>query len=84
MRTLVETAGAIAHEINQPLSVIVGRTQLLQRRTNCTEAIRTAEILQKAGKRISTITKKMQRACSYTTKEYGNNDRIIDFDQTSE
>lgn len=83
LRTLVATAGAIAHEINQPLSVIVGRTQLLQRKTNCAEAQRTAEILHKAGKRISAITQKMQRACTYTTKEYCNGEHIVDFDETS-
>lgn len=84
LRTLIETAGAIAHEINQPLSVIVGRTQLLQRKSNCAEAQRTAEILQRAGQRISTITQKMQRTCNYTTKQYCDSGRIIDFDQITE
>ncbi len=84
-RVLTQAAGAAAHEINQPLTVLVGTSELLlyqvpedsEHRENITQ-------LHDASKRISEIVKKMGTLRKYATKPYIDGIEIIDFDAASE
>jgi len=79
-RVMMETAGAAAHEINQPLSVIVGMaelwTRLLDRKN---ELYLDAVHVLDAAQNIADIIKKMQQARAYVTTDYVENKKIIDF-----
>jgi PAS domain S-box-containing protein len=80
-----ELAGAAAHELNQPLTSVLGFSELLFRRTH--EAERGREelgaILREA-ERMAGIVKKIGRITRYETRSYVGNTRIVDIDRASD
>ncbi|MCA9639551.1 MAG: PAS domain S-box protein, partial [Myxococcales bacterium] len=82
---VAELAGTAAHELNQPLTSVIGYAELLRRHLDrggqlynaagviITEAERMAEIVRKIGK----ITR-------YETKSYVGGARILDLDKSSD
>lgn len=84
-RVIIETAGAAAHNINQPLTVIVGMVDLLLRRASIDPAIRQNLIdIQKAGWTIDTIVKNMETVKEYRTEKYAGKYTIARFDSPTE
>ena len=84
-RVLTETAGAAAHEMNQPLTVLMGCVELLKGQPEGTRP--QASLLERiytAAKRISEIVRKIGGARAYTTRPYVSGTRIVDFDATAE
>ncbi|OGR54646.1 MAG: hypothetical protein A3J80_13850 [Desulfobacula sp. RIFOXYB2_FULL_45_6] len=76
LQGVLEMAGAICHEINQPLQTILGYSTLLEDN----EAI-SPEDLQKIKKqaiRIGDITRRLSNITRYKTLEYPGDTRIID------
>jgi len=83
-RVLTETAGAAAHEINQPLTVVLGLTQLRLLSQALDPALRhDLEAIHKAGQQIREIVRKMIDLRQYVTKPYIKDIRIVDFDAGS-
>ena len=84
-RVLIETAGAAAHEINQPLQVAMGASQLLLTQMAPDAPQRhTIESICKAAERISEIVQKMQNIRQYAAQHYVEDRNIIDFDAAQE
>ena len=84
IRVLAETAGAAAHEINQPLMVIMGLVQLLQKQQRgAVPPPSDLETIYKQAERIEEIVKKMGAARQYAATDYVGETRIIDFDEAS-
>ena len=84
-RVLVQTAGAAAHEINQPLTVLIGTAELLRYQVPEDNPIRRHIVdLNKAAERISGIVKKMSTAKRYSTQPYIKGVEIVDFDSASD
>lgn len=83
-QTLMATAGAAAHEINQPLTVIMGMVDLWMghRPENETERQRLISI-QSAAERIRDIVKQMLEIEQFVTKPYVGDSVIVDFDASS-
>jgi len=80
-RALAQTAGAAAHEINQPLTVIMGNAELLLMTMDEDDPNRSQiETFRKAGKRISEIVTKMASIQQFVTKPYVKGKEIVDFD----
>ena len=79
-----ELAGAAAHELNQPLTSVVGYSELLLRRTQENEKGREelAAILREA-ERMASIVKKIGRITRYETTAYVGRTRIVDLDRAS-
>ena len=85
MKTLTLTAGAAAHEINQPLTVIIGNSDILLLKLDAENDVRhNVEHIREAGKRISEIVKKMGEIKLFVTKPYVGSTNIIDFDASAE
>lgn len=85
MKTLTLTAGAAAHEINQPLTVIIGNSDILLLKLDAENDVRhNVEHIREAGKRISEIVKKMGEIKLFVTKSYVGSTNIIDFDASAE
>ncbi|MDP6778850.1 MAG: response regulator [Candidatus Latescibacteria bacterium] len=83
-RVLVQAAGAAAHEINQPLTVLMGNAQILLMRMPEDDPHRkTIETLLKSSERISGIVKQMGEIREYITKPYIDGVEIIDFDAST-
>jgi two-component system, cell cycle response regulator len=82
LKVLLEMAGATAHELNQPLMVLLGNIEILdlvgdepEKRKACMATIETA------GKRIAETVKKIQHIRHYDTKPYAGGSLIIDLEQ---
>ncbi len=84
IRVLLEMAGAAAHEINQPLTVIVARAELLLNGMPPGAPLRReVESIYEASERIGEIVRKMQGIQQYITKPYALGGQIIDFEAAS-
>lgn len=83
-RVLMQTAGAAAHEINNPLAILVGKVQLLQARNTDTKVAEQLATVLDSAKRIGNIVQKMEAARVYVTKPYVKGTDIVDFDQSTD
>ncbi len=82
LNVLLEMAGATAHELNQPLTVLMNKVQLLPMiKDNAEKLDNYLDSIQRAATRISEIVQKIQNIRSYDTKDYAGGTRIINFDQ---
>jgi hypothetical protein len=79
-RVLVETAGAAAHEINQPLSVIAGLSQMFASDKGIANVtVADMDEVRKAAKEIDGIVKRMEEVSEYAAKPYVSGVSIADF-----
>ena len=85
VRVLAQTAGAAAHEITQPLSILMGQIQLLQLGSELDVPLKQRiERIYRAGQRISDIVHKMGSARRYVAKSYVEGLSIVDFEAASQ
>jgi two-component system response regulator MprA len=85
LKTLLETAGGAAHEINQPLTAILGYAEMTQNILAEHQNVhKYQEQIIQATLRINDILKKMQTIRSYQTRPYTLGHNIVDFDQSSQ
>ena len=82
LKVLLQMAGATAHELNQPLMVLMGNVQLLEMETEVPDAI-TGRIgkITEAANRIAEIVKKIQTLRHDETKVYAGGKAILNLDQ---
>jgi PAS domain S-box-containing protein len=82
---LVALAGAAAHELNQPLTSVMGYAELLRRRVPDGDAM--AEILDvilSESERMAGLVRKIGRVSKFETKSYLLGSRIVDLDRAGE
>lgn len=82
---ILETAVAINHEINNPLTAILGNTQLLLlERDNLSESvISKLETVEKSALRIRQVTKRLMQVVEPTTKKYTDCVNMLDIEKSS-
>ncbi len=81
---ILELAGAVCHELNQPLQSVSGYSELLMMDLDAGD--RTYETLKKIRHeigRIGELTRKIMKITRYETKPYLKS-RIVDIDRSSE
>lgn len=84
LRVMVETAGAAAHEINQPLTAILGLTDFLLHDAKSDHPWRAdLECIVEASKRIQKIVQNMNAIENYETKKYLGDVNIVNFDAST-
>ncbi len=76
LQGVLEMAGAVCHEINQPLQAILGYVTLYQ--DNDTISSKELNIIKVQAKRIGEITKKLSNITKYKTISYPGDTRIVD------
>ncbi len=82
---IAELAGAAAHELNQPLTSMLGYAELLDSKIPEDDPNRRAfETILAESQRMAEIVRKIGRITQYKTKEYVGGARIFDLDQASE
>lgn len=83
---IMELAGAAAHELNQPLTVINCQIKLLEESLSHLESKpeREIEIINESVTRMTDIIRKIGTITRYKTKDYLLGDKIIDLDEASE
>jgi PAS domain S-box-containing protein len=81
---IAELAGAAAHELNQPLTSVLGYAELIRRRAADAAAVQSAAgiILQEA-ERMAEIVRKIGKITRYETKTYVGAAKILDLDRAS-
>jgi PAS domain S-box-containing protein len=83
---VAELAGAAAHELNQPLTSVIGYTELLLRRLDKDRDGPTwnaAEIIFTEAERMAEIVRKIGKITKYETKSYVGRARILDLDKAA-
>ena len=81
---VLEIAGAVCHEFNQPLQAISGYTELMAMKLDGHEAHSYIDKLTDQIDRMRDITDKLQGVTRYETKDYAGNTKIIDIQKASE
>jgi PAS domain S-box-containing protein len=81
---VAELAGAAAHELNQPLTSIIGYTQLIQRQSAQDAAhLRAVGIILSEAERMAGIVKKIGRITKYETTDYVGSAKMLDLDRAA-
>ncbi|MCK4786616.1 MAG: response regulator [Desulfobacteraceae bacterium] len=81
----MEMAGAVCHELNQPLQAILTCSELLvQLLPEDHQGHEMSETILDQTKSMRTLTKKLNKITNYTTKRYIGKTHIIDIDKSIE
>jgi PAS domain S-box-containing protein len=81
---VAELAGATAHELNQPLTSVMGYSELLKRRLERgSGAYSAAEVIFNEAERMAEIVRKIGRITRYETKSYVGQARILDLERSA-
>jgi signal transduction histidine kinase len=82
---VLEMAGAVCHELNQPLQVITSAAELLLTdETVCDMDHELLGTIQDGVEKIGSLTQKIMKITGYEVKDYlGGKGRIIDIDRSS-
>jgi len=80
---VLETAGAVCHEFNQPLQAISGYTELLAAQLEGHKTFSYIENLTTQIERMRDITDKLQGVTRVEVTDYAGNTRIIDIHKSS-
>lgn len=83
LNTLLEIAGEAAHEINQPLTAILGYAEMAMDMMAEIEQAYQEHIVQ-ASLRINEILKRMQAIREYKTRPYADGHQIVDFEGSAQ
>ncbi|MCP4446007.1 MAG: PAS domain S-box protein [Myxococcales bacterium] len=82
---LAGLAGAAAHELNQPLTSIIGYAQLIERTADLQEKhLRYTKTIVDEAERMAEIVKKIGRITHYETVAYVGSSSIVDLDRSVE
>jgi PAS domain S-box-containing protein len=81
----VELAGAAAHELNQPLTSVMGYAQMLLRKLGANEPlIPLVRTILDESDRMAMIVRKLGSLTRYETKSYVGGAQILDIDRSAE
>jgi signal transduction histidine kinase len=81
---IVALAGTAAHELNQPLTSVMGYAELLKRKLAEGDfAYRPVDIIFREAERMAEIVRKIGKITRYETKAYVGQAKILDLDKSS-
>lgn len=80
---VLETAGAVCHELNQPLQALSGYTELIAMQTSGDKILPYARQIIAQVDRMRDITLKLQGITRYETTDYAGLTKIIDIHKAS-
>ncbi|MET0792433.1 MAG: PAS domain S-box protein [Polyangiaceae bacterium] len=82
---VAELAGAAAHELNQPLTSVIGYAELLRRQLeNHPQLSHAASVIVSESERMAEIVRKVGKITKYETKSYVGAAKILDLEKASE
>lgn len=84
LQGVVEMAGAVCHELNQPIQGISGYAELMLMKTDESDPLITyARKIKQQADRMGKITGKLMNITAYRTKQHDTHTRIIDIDEAA-
>jgi PAS domain S-box-containing protein len=78
LQGVLEMAGAVCHEINQPLQAILGYSELLLMKDTREMGEDNIHSIKSQASRLGKITRKLSNITHYRTVDYPGNKRIVD------
>ena len=82
---LAALAGAAAHELNQPLTSVMGYTELLRRKVPDGDPMaEILDIILSESERMAGLVRKIGRVSKFETKSYLLGSRIVDLDRAGQ
>jgi sigma-B regulation protein RsbU (phosphoserine phosphatase) len=86
LQGVLEMAGAVCHELNQPLQAVNGYAELLMMNTSENDSkYHMLKKIKLGVERMGQLTQKIMRVSTYRTKEYTNQkSKIIDIENAAE
>ncbi|HYP91214.1 MAG TPA: PAS domain S-box protein, partial [Polyangiaceae bacterium] len=84
MAIVAELAGAAAHELNQPLTSVIGYAELLRRKLEHDPQLSSADaVIIRESERMAEIVRKVGKITKYETKTYVGGAKILDLEKAS-
>ncbi|MDB4953331.1 MAG: putative sensor protein [Myxococcales bacterium] len=81
---VAELAGAAAHELNQPLTSILGYAQLIERQSAKDAAhLRAVGVILSEAERMAGIVKKIGKITKYETTDYVGSAKMLDIERST-
>lgn len=80
----IKTAQAAAHELSQPLAVVVGYSELLEATDNPQEARRMVEMIARAADTATAKLDRFRKVMRFVELRFGSLDPILDVERSSE
>jgi PAS domain S-box-containing protein len=81
---LAELAGTTAHELNQPLTAVIGYAELLLKQVSEDTLYReAAEVILEQAQRMAGIVQKIGKITRYETRSYVGDTKILDLDKSA-
>ncbi len=85
MAVVAELAGAAAHELNQPLTSVIGYAELLRRNLEGNASLaKAAQVIISEAERMAEIVRKIGKITKYETKSYVGGAKILDLEKAVE
>lgn len=85
LKGMLETAGGVCHELNQPLQYILGAVQILMMDTPPEDpAYQSLEHIFERVSRMGEITRKLTAITQYRTRKYAGGHEILDIDKCAD
>jgi PAS domain S-box-containing protein len=82
---IAELAGTTAHELNQPLTSIMGYAELMRKKLTQEDAhYRAVDTILREAERMAEIVRKIGKITRYETKAYVGSTQILDLDKSTE
>lgn len=83
LQGVLETTGAVCHELNQPLQSLSGYTEIMMAKTGQPELSHLLDKIMAQIERMRDITDKLQGVTRYEATGYAGNTKIIDIHKAS-
>jgi PAS domain S-box-containing protein len=81
---IAELAGTTAHELNQPLTSVMGYSELLKKKMSSDDVhYRAVDIILREAERMAEIVRKIGKITRYETKAYVGSTQILDLDKST-
>jgi len=85
LQGVIEMAGAVCHELNQPMMAILGYSDILSRNMSIdSDSKKKLQQIKAYIGEMGTITKKLMKITRYETKDYAEGRKIIDIERSSD
>jgi PAS domain S-box-containing protein len=85
LESALEITGAVCHEMNQPMQIISGYSELLLQTVSENDQIyMKIDRINRQIKRMAAITRKLRAINNYKTRDYAGNIRIMDINESSD
>jgi PAS domain S-box-containing protein len=82
---IAELAGTTAHELNQPLTSIMGYAELMRKKLSPDDQhYRAVDTILREAERMAEIVRKIGKITRYETKAYVGSTQILDLDKSTE